>query len=766
VEGGRQVEQTVDRVVQRADYVVERHLTRGLEARDIEAAFANMAAVDGEVDREKIRKEALSRKGQIVNRLAPLLDSWKRADSSLQQARETVERVFPKANLTRLGRITVALVIALLAGAIAGWVAFDFRWSAQMAEATILAALPFIGRLSSRAHLRRELSWTDVKRAAAAAERRFEVAAANQATVAIREALNEELVSFSTEFRIFDQTGLRSLADPEREVPTTATKELSTLMVSLSSGSIGLSGPRGSGKTTLVDSFARGRSVPFERERIGLVVSAPVKYDAKEFVLHLFAALCEAVTGSSRLDTLHSSGADFHRKSNRLRLGRSLEVAAFVTALIGGAMLVFHRTTPEGSTETGLFLLSLAGIMFLVAVFLVLGRDLSLRDLKAEVRSYFTGDDPPPATKTPEQKARDCLEQIRFQQSISSGWSGSIKLPFGLNLGGDSDLTMARAPWSLPEAVDAFRKYAATLTKDHYLVIGIDELDKMGSDDSAREFLNNVKGVFGVSGCYYLVSISDDAMASFERRGLPVRDVFDSSFDAVQRVGYLSLRESRDLLDARVIGLPVPYQCLCYCMSAGLPRDLVRITRELVHQAARNNARSMTILTNAVVESELKAKLAGAVELSRGLTGDRGELVQIWIDEQWRSEAPARNLEHSNSLLCQWAGLRDAEARSDKAGELAFEVAAFNYYAATVLDLFNDEMDLDLLRGRPQSMTLAASAIDLLEWLARARQQFAVSPEVSWRSVKAVRELAGLPPWEDPRLFANPLPWTQSPQVP
>jgi hypothetical protein len=90
--------------------------------------------------------------------------------------------------------------------------------------------------------------------------------------------------------------------------------------------------------------------------------------------------------------------------------------------------------------------------------------------------------------------------------------------------------------------VENFRGYVRGLTERHYLVIGIDELDKMESDQTARQFLNDIKGVFGVRNCFYLVSMSEDAMSSFERRGLPFRDVFDSSFDAIQRVAYLQPR--------------------------------------------------------------------------------------------------------------------------------------------------------------------------------------------------------------------------------
>jgi hypothetical protein len=81
--------------------------------------------------------------------------------------------------------------------------------------------------------------------------------------------------------------------------------------------------------------------------------------------------------------------------------------------------------------------------------------------------------------------------------------------------------------------------------------IGIDELDKIDSVHDAGRFLNEIKVLFGIPHCFFLVSLSEDAMSQFERRGLPMRDVFDSSFDDVVRVGPLDASRSVALLRER-----------------------------------------------------------------------------------------------------------------------------------------------------------------------------------------------------------------------
>jgi hypothetical protein len=730
-----------------AERSVRTQLSWGLKDLDIQQTIASVDELDGTLE-----KEVLANEDAILEQLAPLRDAWREADASLAEANERLAQAgVSETNIDILEMVTSLAIMFTLAVSIGCAFLFDshFLYGVLLAGAMML---PLGNRREYRASLSRNLSMSSRKAARKEARERFEFAAKNLATVAIREAINRRLTSFSTEFRILDDRGLRTLADPEREVSTAASEELSNLMASLSSGSIGLSGPRGVGKTTLIDSFARGRSVLYERARIGLVVSAPVKYDAREFVLHLFASLCERVLGQKTTSLPRSSEQTSAPKRRYRRLARFLEGATAILALAGGAMLLFDRITPQGPRETAYFLFAIAVVTFCVSLGISLYLDTSVRETVDRWRLRLSGNDRPTSPeKGLESTAQEQLEQIRFQQSTTSSWSGSIELPLGIAIGNESSTTVARTPWSLPETVEAFRQYARSLTEDHYLVIGIDELDKMGSDDSAREFLNNIKGVFGVHGCYYLVSVSDDAMASFERRGLPVRDVFDSSFDAVQRIDYLTLSESRAVLESRVIGLPVPYQCLCHCMAGGLPRDLIRVTRELVHQANRGGATRLGDLCHAVVDAELHAKMAGAIELSREVSGRGGEWLQKWLHDQSDAVANVDGLQGTATLLAAWGGPKENGA-STSVGKLAFEVAAFNYYAATLLELFTDDQRfVEFLRAGPESAEISREASAVLETLATARQQFAVGPGLAWDSISTARRGRALAEWDDPR---------------
>jgi len=64
------------------------------------------------------------------------------------------------------------------------------------------------------------------------------------------------LARYSLELRVKRFDGLAELASPEREITTEAYERLNMLLDNLPGGSIGIAGPRGSGKTTLIRAFA------------------------------------------------------------------------------------------------------------------------------------------------------------------------------------------------------------------------------------------------------------------------------------------------------------------------------------------------------------------------------------------------------------------------------------------------------------------------------------------------------------------------------
>jgi hypothetical protein len=722
----------------------------------------------------QLRDAVGARRSLVLAEVALQLNRVEHAQEQLDAAKQST-RLRPWSIVAT--SVAVAILVSVAFGAFIATVGSDV--------AAPLASLPFaLWWVVTAAQTRRwSRAGVSVRRKELdAAQKRFDTALEHEVTVAVRRAINGNLRTFETAFRLFDPRGLRELADPAREVSTSATEELEALMSSLSGGSIGLSGPRGAGKTTLMRGFVAGPLVlPLDSERIGLMVSAPVRYDAREFVLHLYAMLCEEVLGPARLQALKESGRHRARTARRAALAKAVLIASLTLLAGGAAMLVFKRTVPQGSTETGWSLVVGGYFLFLAwMVMFALTREgvswkrlletMTFTQAPADTTSLDGKASRAASPQSAEQLAEQHLEEIRFQQSVASGWSGGLKLPLGMSLSGDSKLTLARSPWTLPEVVEAFRAFARTLTVDRYLVIGIDELDKMETDGTARQFLNDIKGVFGVHRCFYLVSVSEDAMSSFERRGLPFRDVFDSSFDAIQRIGYFTLAESREVLETRVTGLPVPYQALCHCFSGGLPRDLVRVARELVHQQAKSEGEltSLADLSRAVAAAELRGKTAAALVAARSTSGHSRDEVLAWVLLHDVDDLTSEALRAYRAAFPRWDLSKVTPEQSTEIQRLidiATELVTFDYFVATVLELFTDAVAAELIvLSADHPGAVAAKSTTLLELLAKARQEFTLSPALVWGSVSECRKLGGLAPWElidqraTSRAFREPTP--------
>jgi len=70
------------------------------------------------------------------------------------------------------------------------------------------------------------------------------------------------------------------------------------------------------------------------------------------------------------------------------------------------------------------------------------------------------------------------------------------------------------------------------------------------------ETVNNLKDILHIHGVHFIVSVSIDALKSFQQRGMPDRDVFDSSFDNIVNLGCLTIDESVDIVTSRAVGFP------------------------------------------------------------------------------------------------------------------------------------------------------------------------------------------------------------------
>ncbi|RVX46745.1 hypothetical protein EDD27_9646 [Nonomuraea polychroma] len=552
---------------------------------------------------------------------------------------------------------------------------------------------------------------------------------------------------FGGTFSVTSSPGLYELHDSVFYVPTRTAQEVRRLLDTVSGISLGVAGPRGAGKSTIIRYYCDPAQTTSDDLRC--MVAAPVDYAARDFVLHLFATFCKSVIRH------YTARPDEDEQEERLRdgmttiqwLGRELVIGLALYGVIG------------------------AGVWFLVpdpwrlAVVVVVGAVGLWRYISMVMRAILRwGRHRDEETRKLVRAARRHLTRVRFLQSRSLTWSGAVKLAIGVEGQVGESVSHAEQPLSYPEAVEQFRDFTRRVAafadkKGHSVFIGVDELDKIGSAEQAERFLNEIKGIFGLPHVYFMVSVSDDALMAFERRGLPLRDAFDSSFDEIIRVGTLDYAESRRLLYRRIIGLSEPYVALCHVLAGGLARDLLRAARQLVRlghalmapdgwqgqeeelffgvdvnryvfMAEDNEAGdplpppSLRELSAALASEELTRK-ARAIVHALGEGDCRDLLYEVAYGE---------------AVLDEPMRIVDTVLAQGQLAPLLRDFAAYAYFCETLRTFFGELDDATIAR-----CTDAKRWPGSFDALAAARYAFVVDAEIAWQAVSAFRSAWQLP---------------------
>src|SRR6202012_1580902 len=111
-------------------------------------------------------------------------------------------------------------------------------------------------------------------------------------------------------------------------------------------------------------------------------------------------------------------------------------------------------------------------------------------------------------------------------------------------------------PLALPELTTSYIDFIAKVLRGFpgKIIVCIDELDKVTDLDHVRFILREIKGALYVKGTFYILSISNDALRSFEGRLGDQRDIFESTFDDVFAVRALEIDVCLDILRKRLDG--------------------------------------------------------------------------------------------------------------------------------------------------------------------------------------------------------------------
>ncbi|WP_370965005.1 hypothetical protein [Amycolatopsis sp. cg9] len=516
---------------------------------------------------------------------------------------------------------------------------------------------------------------------------------------------------------------LGGLTESAQFVPTETSARLNRMFDAMAGGAIGLSGARGIGKSTVLGIFG-DRRFGGNPDDLTVVVPAPTEYHSREFLVHLFSRVCLAVLSTEPHTT--------RRDRRRQRLRSMLPVAV-------GTLLAIGAARWPSMVEAGTWAWrNLRIVVACVGVALVLSPGATAAARRVSRR--------PRGDASVAEVARHHLRTLRYLETTTQTATAAVKPPI-VELGGSHARQRAEQARTYPELVGEFRDFLAFLVthlpgrpdrRNPRILVCIDEVDKIAKAEAAERFINDVKTVFGVPGCFFLIAVSEEALASFSRRMLAVRTAFDSAFDTVIQVSRLSLAQTRRLLVQRVLPLPEPYVWLCHALSGGLPRDLNRIVWQLYDIREDKGIDDLDALAAELVRQDLEIVAYGQI-----LQVDGGSDPLLGALRQWFAQTASVPLDH-NSLI----GHRDNAPAHDitpsgwppELWAVRERFQAYLYYAAVVLQSFREEG----AKVVKQLSTAADDAQNPIRYLAEARAQLSVDAALATAAVDAYRSaLAG-----------------------
>ncbi len=531
--------------------------------------------------------------------------------------------------------------------------------------------------------------------------------------------------------RIQDGPELSAKADISNVVTTEAHSRLTIALNRRNGAAVGVAGPRGSGKTELARAFTELRPSDPASRTIPLLLWAPVKYDAQTFLLRLLKELCISILATGAV-TPGDNGLILTWRGRRV----AIALGSAAVAAAGVALVTIKATGtkigPEAPFAIGALLIAGGG-----ALLAVVARPRRPRRRREVGISQDTI-----------SRAADLRTRAEFTETYSRsaqlGISGS-----GLSLSATGGTQLARIPLNEVDVVrELYNLVRSVAASGWQVVIAIDELDKMKDDAEAITFLNHVKVLFPIHDCSFVVSVSENAWARFESRGIPFTDAFDSSFDEIVHVHMLRPRESRDLLKRRNTSISDAQALLCHCLSGGLPRDLLRGIRLLARMAShlqRSGAAEppkLGAVLDILLAEDLKEKIAA---------------FEIQARADTRTDVTKANLDSVTCWSQLWPDLerterRLAEARPGNGDHPAASGAAmqpeFQAYIAvlhTIRQAFSPQGPLAELER--QATGFDHDLIELgFDRIARARRSISIDVDTAWALVDEAREKLRLPP--------------------
>jgi hypothetical protein len=601
-----------------------------------------------------------------------------------------------------------------------------------------------------------------------------------QTILAINTLLGEDYSKLLVEQ---NSEGLRRLQDPALTIPTRSEERINALISQMDGGSIAIAGPRGAGKTTLLRSFCAPHDTESNTGPLCVYVTAPAEYISRDFLAELFQRLCNSCLRrhgipapgnryrgwKSRRETLHTANGALIIFWLSVR---GILALAFLLLAIWPFIFRLHLGSdiihiPVDNWRREIYDLTLHAwnkhrlYVQLTALVFALLTWPSRRIRNWRIRQI----------RRPKivRQARTYLMQLQVERTFT--WGANLATPSirGTGLTVSKGGSYRYIPWTLPELVGQLREFMREISQsisdpERAIFIGIDEIDRIGSTEQAERFINEIKVVFGVEKCFFLVSVAEDVGSLFSQRAIAGRTAVENAFDDIVVVEPLKLDEAQELLLTRVPGFTDPFVYLAHALSGGLPRELIRVARRLVeiNQQERHLGRNPRLgdLAYAIVTEQLiEALRASRNQMARLPLGAswapvfyemRYSMVQLQIDTSPRNGQKLRviqdlcHLDNPRASENEKLDPRSEALQRDEASPsgIIAGLSAFACTGLTVIEAFaNDYFSLDAAKKRTTNGSSGS-----YEELAAARAELSISPAASRSMIYHFRESVRLPP--------------------
>ncbi|MFF3640324.1 P-loop NTPase fold protein [Streptomyces sp. NPDC002564] len=562
-------------------------------------------------------------------------------------------------------------------------------------------------------------------------ENRLAAALRTEAQATLSSVVNERRERGSSQQATLDSTKAPILVelDTMDAVPSSSAREVMDFIKEHRTSAIGISGTRGIGKSTLMHWICRR-----DPERyLSVYLPIPVQYSAPEFFRVLFRAVAEAV--------LASYGAEHYQFQRRRREMFKVELTRLVVSLLfalaGLGLIAIGRSKGVGPFEAsdvpGL-LLVLTGVATLI---------VSIRSSNFLV-SLVSDALSPRRREGMAVSAINVLESLEFSTTQQTASKNTFTVNL-FSMEDSSQVERAERELTHPELVAKFKGFVTAYTRSRLeysyqdapreIIVVLDELDKMEAGEDALAFVNSVKDLLHIDGVHFLISVSEDALHNFSLRGVPLRDAFDSSFDAIIPVKRFTIAESENLLQRRVVGFPFPLILFCHAMSGGLPRDLIRIARQCV-SVRRADDRAVPLET--VVWTVTQQQAISVVEaLGAKVRDSHSALLAVVIE----SLVEVRRADDEGALV---SALDDAVGRIRAAAPEDFPLAL---HAATYLSCIStlcSHFAVSRTNGEWDAEPSASTSVKVSDSVRGAIEVLQIDSTAAMSVLEAVRADLGL----------------------